>query len=223
MVDSKLLPIGQKARQDFPRFGVTTFAKYQAPITDDYTLLIAGDVASFSINKADLEQLPRVEQISDFHCVTTWSYCNLRWLGFRFRDVHQHLIQPQLTSDVELVAFRAHDKFKSSLLLQDALAKDVLLVDTLDGEPLSGKHGAPLRLIAPAHYGYKSVKHLRKIEVWQHAESYRPLNPRFMQHPRARVAHEERGRYLPGWFYRYLYRPLIAPTVRRMNANHRAD
>ena len=26
---------------------------------------------------------------------------------------------------------------------------------------------APLRLVAPAHYGYKSVKHLDRIELWR--------------------------------------------------------
>jgi hypothetical protein len=34
-----------------------------------------------------------------------------------------------------------------------------------------------------------------------------------MDHPRARVALEERGRGLPGWLLRYLYRPLIPGTV----------
>jgi hypothetical protein len=34
-----------------------------------------------------------------------------------------------------------------------------------------------------------------------------------MDHPRARVALEERGRGAPGWLLRRLYRPLIAPTV----------
>jgi hypothetical protein len=36
-----------------------------------------------------------------------------------------------------------------------------------------------------------------------------------MDHPRARVAMEERGRIFPGWVLRYLYRPLIGPTVKR--------
>jgi DMSO/TMAO reductase YedYZ molybdopterin-dependent catalytic subunit len=50
------------------------------------------------------------------------------------------------------------------LLLSDLLAAEVLLADILDGLPLSMEHGAPLRLVAPAHYGYKSVKHLSGIE-----------------------------------------------------------
>ena len=36
-----------------------------------------------------------------------------------------------------------------------------------------------------------------------------------MDHPRARVALEERGRWLPNWLLRRLYRPLIGPTAAR--------
>ncbi|MCA1832238.1 MAG: molybdopterin-dependent oxidoreductase [Actinomycetota bacterium] len=35
----------------------------------------------------------------------------------------------------------------------------------LDGKPLSSAHGKPLRLVAPAHYAYKSVKGLATIEM----------------------------------------------------------
>ncbi len=215
---SNALPVGQQAREDFPRFGVTRFAPYQGTVSEDYSVSIAGDVEAFSITQADLSTLERVEQVSDFHCVTTWSYRGVRWSGFRFKDVYQTLIQPRLTGNqtIALVAFRARDKYKSSLLIEDALSDDVLWVDRLDGEPLSAKHGAPLRIVAPAHYGYKNVKHLQKIEFWQDAASYQPSKPRFAEHPRGRVAHEERGRYLPGWIFRYLYRPLIGYAVHQM-------
>ncbi len=36
---------------------------------------------------------------------------------------------------------------------------DVLLADQLDGQPLSIEHGAPLRLVAPAHYGYRDQRY----------------------------------------------------------------
>jgi hypothetical protein len=36
-----------------------------------------------------------------------------------------------------------------------------------------------------------------------------------MDHLRARVATEERGRGLPGWFLRHLYRPLVRRTTAR--------
>ena len=218
------LPPGQKARQDFPRFGVSRFAAFQAEVSNTYSVEVYGDVNSFSFNQDDLSRLDRIEQISDFHCVTTWSYCGAKWSGFRLSDVYKKIIQPQIqpNTSISLIAFRAHDNYKSSLPLEDALADDVLLADMLNDELLSAEHGAPLRLIAPAHYGYKSLKHLRKIELWQDERSYKSLRPRIMMHPRARVAYEERGQYLPGWIFRYVYRPLIKPTVRKMKRTNQS-
>ena len=74
---------------------------------------------------------------------------------------------------------------------------------------------APLRLVAPKHYAYKSVKHLSQMEFKTADSGYRVSGFRFMDHPRARVALEERGRFAPGWLLRYLYRPLVTGTVAR--------
>jgi DMSO/TMAO reductase YedYZ molybdopterin-dependent catalytic subunit len=102
---------------------------------------------------------------------------------------------------------------RTAMLLEDLLSSDVLLADTLDGASLSVDHGAPLRLVAPQHYGYKSIKHLSRIAFLLPSSGYRVSALTFMDHPRARVAHEERGRYFPGWFLRYAYRPLVRRTV----------
>ncbi len=99
------------------------------------------------------------------------------------------------------------------MLLEDLLAPDVLIADTLDGKPLSVEHGAPLRLVPPGHYGYKSVKYLSRLEFKNPKDGYQVSAFRFMDHPRARVRFEERGRVAPGWFLRFLYRPLIPSTV----------
>ena len=53
--------------------------------------------------------------------------------------------------------------------------------------------------------------------LWRSSASYRPVGLRFMAHPRARVAAEERGQWFPGWLLRYLYRPLINPTAARFD------
>jgi DMSO/TMAO reductase YedYZ molybdopterin-dependent catalytic subunit len=100
------------------------------------------------------------------------------------------------------------------LPLADLLAPDVVIADRFDDRPLTVEHGAPIRLIAPAHYGYKSAKHLVAIELRHDAEGYRPLLPRLLDHPRARVAFEERGQLLPGWLLRYAFRPFIQPIIR---------
>jgi hypothetical protein len=97
--------------------------------------------------------------------------------------------------------------------LEDALAADVLLADRLDGERLGVDHGAPIRFVAPAHYGCKSVRHLNAVELWRDARNYRFPGPRLlMNHPRARVRHEERGTVLPPWFFRRVWPALIPPV-----------
>jgi DMSO/TMAO reductase YedYZ molybdopterin-dependent catalytic subunit len=70
-------------------------------------------------------------------------------------------------------------------------------------------HGAPLRLVAPAHYGYKNVKHIQSLEFLVSDRGFRPVGLRFMAHPRARVALQERGVGVPAWLLRAVYRPVV--------------
>ena len=209
------LPPGQRARADFPRFGTTPFARRFPKETARIEIEVLGEVEHELRLSNALSGLPRVEQVSDFHCVTTWSHRSLRWGGVRFADFYAAVLVPQALPrpGATLVALRGQDGGRTGMLLDDLLAADVLLADMLDGRPLGVEHGAPVRLIAPAHYGYKSVKHLSRIEFRSEALGYRTSGFRFMDHPRARVALEERGRGLPGWLLRYLYRPLVSPTV----------
>ena len=101
------------------------------------------------------------------------------------------------------------------MLLEDLLADDVLLADELNGEPLSIEHGAPLRLVAPQHYGYKSLKHLAKLEFCAHAPVIKHGALAFLDHPRARVALEERGQWVPDWLLRRFYRLFVTRTAER--------
>lgn len=209
------LPRGQQAVEVFHRFGLTHFASRFPGDAMAPSLEITGRVANVMRLPDALHGLSRVEQVRDFHCVTTWSVRALRWEGVRFADFFSHVLRPQAQphDGATLVAVRGQDGARTALPLEDLLAPDVLLADRLNGGPLSVDHGAPLRLVAPAHYGYKSVKHLCRIEFRFPSEGYRVSGFRFMDHPRARVAMEERGRVLPGWLLRYLYRPLIPATV----------
>lgn len=210
------LPPGQKLHDYFPRFGLTWFAWRFPTETGRITLHVSGDVEA-AIDVSDhLRVLPRSEQLSDFHCVTSWSRTSIRWGGIRFRDFYEQLVVPQLKPalDVTLVVLFGQDGYRNTMLLEDLLADDVMLADTLDNIPLPMEHGAPLRLVAPAHYGYKNVKHVHRIEFWREDKRhYRFPGPGFMSHPRARVALQERGKYLPGWCYRLLYRPAIGITA----------
>lgn len=213
------LPPGQRAVDAFPRFGLTPFAVRFPAVLDTIHLRIGGDVETPVDAGGELGRLARVEQRSDFHCVTTWTCRGLRWSGVRFSDFYHHVVVPVAGAapDARFVVMRGQDGARTSLPLDDLLAPDVLLADRLDGEPLPVAHGAPLRLVAPAHYGYKSVKHLDRIEFWRSGANYRPFGLRFMVHPRARVALEERGQWVPGWLLRHLYRPLVRPTAARFD------
>ncbi len=173
--------------------------------------------ASCTVGVPELESIPRREQSSDFHCVTTWTAVGLRWSGWLFADVWRQLILPRCASaaDCNFVVLKARDGYVTSLLLADLLHGDVLLADRLDGRPLDVAHGAPLRLIAPKHYGYKNVKHLSAIECHRARVPYRAAGFAFMDHPRARVAEEERGRGIPAVLLRSIYRPLVGSTIRR--------
>lgn len=211
------LPPGQREIESFPRFGLTPFAVRFPTEIERARIRITGDVEAAVEVSEELALIGRVEQCSDFHCVTTWTRRSLQWSGIRFSDFYQQIVMPlaRPSPGATFVVLRGQDGARTSLPLEDLLAPDVLLADRLNGQPLPIEHGAPLRLVAPAHYGYKSVKHLNRIEFWLSGVNYRPFGPRFMVHPRARVAQEERGQWVPGWLLRYLYRPLIRPTASR--------
>lgn len=164
-----------------------------------------------------LGELKRVEQVSDFHCVTTWTKRNVRWSGFRFSDFYEKLVLTQAHPELnaKFVVFSCQDGYRVGMQLEDLLAPDVILADRLEGQALPIAHGAPLRLVAPAHYGYKSPKHVSKIEFWRDERNYRPAGYKLMDHPRARVKREERGRIFPGWLLRQIYRQLIESTKRK--------
>jgi DMSO/TMAO reductase YedYZ molybdopterin-dependent catalytic subunit len=212
------LPPGQFEAAAFRRFGLGKFVSKRIDEALRPALVVRGDVAN-SVDVWDqLAGLPRHDQTSDFHCVTTWSVRNLLWSGYRFADFHHQLALPLAApqADATFVVMRGSDGFGCALPLQDLLAADVILADRLSGEPLGIEHGAPLRLIAPAHYGYKSVKHLVAIEYWTSGRHYRfpwPY-PQFMDHPRGRVAFEERARWVPNWLIRPIYRQFVPSTIK---------
>jgi DMSO/TMAO reductase YedYZ molybdopterin-dependent catalytic subunit len=209
------LPPGQFESEEFPRFGWGKCAFLFPTDSERVEIAVRGDVGAPLVVRDELRELPRVDQISDFHCVTTWSKRGLPWSGFRFRDFYQTIVEPRAAPQpgASLVVLRGQDGYDQSLPLEDLLGPDVLLSDRLDGRPLSIAHGAPIRLVAPAHYGYKNLKHLCAIELWRDTREYRFIGPKFMDHPRARVALEERGRGVPASLLRRLY-PALNPPIR---------
>jgi len=180
---------------------------------------------------SDIGKLRRKQVTADFHCVAGWSARDVRWGGVPLRPFYETVILPHVKSGAEIshLLLIGADGWKADVLMEDAMAPDVLLADRLDGAPIREEHGAPLRFVSPAQYGYKNVKHLVRIELHDHDPNDLPgaLGPRMAllgvrAHPRGRVALEERHRYVPAWALRGVYRNVIYPMVVRLLALQQA-
>jgi DMSO/TMAO reductase YedYZ molybdopterin-dependent catalytic subunit len=223
------LPPGQRAIDGFPRFG-THLHLPPPPVPDDPAIEVTGAPLAEPVRVpvADLGDLPRREQSSDFHCVAGWSATGLRWEGVAFETFYRTVVEPALASDARVthLVFGGLDGYRSVVALEDALEADALIADRLDGRPLDSDHGAPVRFVSPGQYGYMNTKHLCLIEVHtsEPREDYRRL-ARLVQaflrgpgapHPRARVWKEERHRLVPGRIVRPVYRQFI-PAIRALS------
>jgi DMSO/TMAO reductase YedYZ molybdopterin-dependent catalytic subunit len=213
------LPPGQRALRRFPRFGTHLARPAPAVPVDPVITVRAPGIDPFDVPLANLGALPRRELRADFHCVAGWSALDLNWEGVLFETFYRTIIEPALGPGTEIthVVFSGLDGYSSTLLLEDALDDRVLLAERLDGRPLGADHGAPVRLVSPAQYGYMSTKHLCGIEVRSgkpRSERASSIADRLLEsHPRARVAHEERHGSLPGWLVRPVYHALKAPLL----------
>lgn len=100
---------------------------------------------------------------------------NAKWGGVRLRDL---LERAGIKDNGIEVVFYGTDKgtenvrqvdveqaFGRSMHVDDANRPEVLVAYEMNGEPLPGYHGAPLRLIVPGWYGIANVKWLDQIHV----------------------------------------------------------
>jgi len=83
------LPPGQRAIDHFPRFGVLAYAGRLPKMPGVPELQLAKDESSSSLRAEDFGELQRKELVADFHCVTSWSRCGLRWSGYPFKDIYE--------------------------------------------------------------------------------------------------------------------------------------
>jgi DMSO/TMAO reductase YedYZ molybdopterin-dependent catalytic subunit len=222
-----MLPPGQSAIRGFPRFG--THAHHPPPpVPDEPALEIGGAVTEpLTLPLRELQRLPRSEVVADFHCVAGWSATGLRWEGVPFAAFHRDVLAPRAAGTITHVKFVGGDGHWSVALLEDVLGDDVLLAEHLDGRPLDGNHGAPLRLVSPGQYGFINTKHLCQIELLTAepatcvgtASTAAHVGLRlfgYRRFVRARVQEEERHRFLPPRLVREISRLLI-PGIRRLS------
>ncbi len=104
---------------------------------------------------------PQSEDVSDMHCVTSWSRFENRWKGVSAKHLLS-LVKPLPTA--KYVVFHAYDGYTTNLPLADFDDDDVFLVHEWDGKPLTREHGGPVRALVPKLYLWKSAKWINRIE-----------------------------------------------------------
>jgi DMSO/TMAO reductase YedYZ molybdopterin-dependent catalytic subunit len=142
------------------------------PVFDRATwrLKIGGLVEQpLSLSYDELRALPRVDQVSTFHCVTGWTVDKVHWGGVRLNDVLDRARPQAAGHALRFVSMEV--PYVDYLTRRQASLHDVMLAYEMDGKPLPQEHGAPVRLIIPEMYGYKNVKWLHGIEVVRRAGS----------------------------------------------------
>ena len=122
---------------------------------ESYTLIIDGEVEEpVTLNWNDFLALPQSVSVSDFHCVEGWSVLDCKWEGVLIRDIEK-LVKPKAVA--RAVSFESADNYLTSLFREELAGDDVLLAYKLNGELLEEGLGAPVRLIVPSKYAYKSA------------------------------------------------------------------
>ncbi|RRH72514.1 protein-methionine-sulfoxide reductase catalytic subunit MsrP [Falsigemmobacter faecalis] len=214
-----------------PREAITTYnnfyefgfdksdpSKYAGSMTiDPWSVEIAGLVdRPGRYDLADvLKDQPIGEHIYRLRCVEGWSMV-IPWLGFPLAGLLNR-VGPQ--SGATFVAFETLARpeempgvkrrlldfpYVEGLRLDEAMNPLTLLATGLYGDPLEKQNGAPLRLVVPWKYGFKSIKSVVKITLtsgqppttWQRLQPseygfYANVNPG-VDHPRWSQASERR-------------------------------
>jgi DMSO/TMAO reductase YedYZ molybdopterin-dependent catalytic subunit len=106
--------------------------------------------------------LPRIEVVSDIHCVTRWSRFDNRWEGVAVREIFR---RAGIGTGAVAVMVHSYGGYTTNVALEDLLDDDVLLALRHDGKDLEPEHGGPCRLVVPKLYFWKSAKWVRAFEL----------------------------------------------------------
>jgi DMSO/TMAO reductase YedYZ molybdopterin-dependent catalytic subunit len=160
------LPVGQHEVKNWP---VLDLGEQPAVGLDDWKLEVGGLVENpFTLDWKQFVALPQVDDVSDFHCVTTWSRYENAWRGVRFRTIAELAVPKDAAKYVLCTGYDfmpgTFVPYTTNLPLARAVDDDVLLVHTWEGKPLPREHGGPVRMITPKLYAWKGTKWIRKID-----------------------------------------------------------
>lgn len=167
------------------------------------------------LNVTDLAAFKNEERVYRFRCVEGWSMV-IPWLGFSLADL---IAQARPKREAKYVAFESYFDpaqmprarwagipfpYVEGLRLDEAMHPLTLLATGLYGKPLPNQNGAPVRLVVPWKYGFKSIKSVVRITLtdkeppttWNIANAreygfYSNVNPA-VDHPRWSQAEERR-------------------------------
>ena len=144
--------------------------------TRPWTVSVEGEVAkpgTFDIETL-LKLAPMEERVYRLRCVEAWSMV-IPWIGYPFAELMKK-VEP--TSNAKFVTFEtAQDKasmtglrrnvidwpYREGLRIDEAAHPLTLLTFGLYGKVLPNQNGAPLRVVIPWKYGFKSAKSLVRI------------------------------------------------------------
>jgi DMSO/TMAO reductase YedYZ molybdopterin-dependent catalytic subunit len=163
--DSSKLPPGQRPIKNLLRWGIDHPGISRSNPKIDlktYILEIGGEVENpVKLGWEQVLKLPKVESVSNFHCVEGWSVMDCRWEGIQFKRIVE-LVKPK--ENVTSVTFYCADGYTTSLTLDELSGDNDLLAYGLGGKPLEEGIGFPLRLVVPNKYGYKSALWVVKLK-----------------------------------------------------------
>ena len=123
-----------------------------------------------------LEGVALEERIYRFRCVEAWSMV-IPWVGFEFKDL---LDRVGVRPEAKYVAFETLLRpdempgvsvpvvpwpYREGLRLDEAMHPLTILATGIFDEPLPNQNGAPIRLVVPWKYGFKSIKSIVRITL----------------------------------------------------------
>ena len=162
---------------EFSTFKSGVYKNSAALKTHPWTMAIDGLVERPLILDiaALMKSMPIEERLYRFRCVEAWAMA-VPWTGFALR----HLITlARPLSSAKYVRFETFFDpkiapnqspsygpwpYNEGLTMAEALNELTLIATGIYGHPLPKQHGAPLRLVVPWKYGFKSIKSIVKIE-----------------------------------------------------------
>jgi sulfoxide reductase catalytic subunit YedY len=143
-----------------------------------WTVEIAGEVGKpqrFDID-ALLKMFPLEERIYRLRCVEAWSMV-IPWIGFPLADLLKRAEPTSRGKYVEFVSLHDPSRlpgqrnplypwpYREGLRLDEAMHPLTFLAVGMYGDALPGQNGAPIRLVVPWKYGFKSIKSVVSIRL----------------------------------------------------------